>query len=369
MTGEMQTIRVGFIGGTRLPGNVRTFLRNVRDLLADHPIHFECDLLLRNDAENAPDGFRVVDSGLERTDSAMETIRSITAALIRYVDTTDTDLLFQVTKFPVHGVAAAVAGWRTNTPVLARYAGDNFREYKFDRRTATKAKSFVLNNILGRVPVKLADAIIVLGPHGHREIASRSDSATVYEIPQPVNTDRFTPAAGTGDSIRRELDISPNERMFLTVGRLTWRKGMDDIIHAAHELSASNEQFTWYVLGDGPMRSKLSDVPGIVTHGRVSHDEIPTYYRAADLVVHPSRIEGLPNVLLEATACGTASVARDVGECSSVATVTYDDRNELPELLRTRYGPPALNDRFSEDALRRAYTDAIVETAQTAVEK
>jgi hypothetical protein len=70
-------IHVGFVGGTRLPGNVATFLRNVRELLVDHSTKFKCDLLLRNGIE-APDGFSTVDPGVDDPDRAVTTLRTLT---------------------------------------------------------------------------------------------------------------------------------------------------------------------------------------------------------------------------------------------------------------------------------------------------
>ena len=52
------------------------------------------------------------------------------------------------------------------------------------------------------------------------------------------------------------------------------------------------------------------------------HDELPDWYRAADLTVLPSRSEGLPNVLRESLACGTPFVASDVGGICEIGDET-----------------------------------------------
>ena len=45
----------------------------------------------------------------------------------------------------------------------------------------------------------------------------------------------------------------------------------------------------------------------------VAHEELPAYYRLADLLVLPSLRDGMPNALLEGMACGKATVATSVG--------------------------------------------------------
>jgi glycosyltransferase involved in cell wall biosynthesis len=195
-----------------------------------------------------------------------------------------------------------------------------------------------------------------LGPNGRRDIRRRFRTGGVWELPQPIDRTTFTP--GDDGGLREELGVDEDQRMLLTVGRIDRRKGVETI----RRVAPSTEDI-WVVVGDGPMRETLIETTGVRTPGRVDHDEIVDYYRAADLYVHPSLHEGLPNVLLEATACGTPSIARDVGECETVATETFSDDDGLRAALDRTYGPVELDDRFDEDRLARRYASLLSEVA------
>ena len=83
-------------------------------------------------------------------------------------------------------------------------------------------------------------------------------------------------------------------------------------------------------MGDGPLRRELvalTEAQRLSAHvtfvGPKLHEELPDWYRAADLTVLPSRSEGLPNVLRESLACGTPFVASDVGGITEIADPIY----------------------------------------------
>jgi len=323
------SIHVGFLGGTELSGNVRTLLGNLRRLLRSRDRRFECDLLVSENIDPL-DGYTTVRIAHESVETARDRIRTLQDATVQYLSDEKPDVLMQVTRFPTHGTAAALAGRRTDTPVVTRLAGDNFREYKFASDWRKKVRTFALKNAISLAAVHLSDAVVVLGPNGHADIGRRLRKRNVREIPQPVDCSQFTP--GDASELRDSLDVAQDKRVLLTVGRVSRRKGAETIQRMAPSVDG-----TWLVVGDGPMREALDDTSGVRAIGRVSHDRVVDYYRAADLYVHPSLHEGLPNVLLEATACRTPCIARNVGECGSVAVKTFTDDHGLQVALGRSY--------------------------------
>lgn len=357
VTDTTDRVRVGVVGGYRLPGNVRTLLVNFRRLLSGRWREFHCDLLLAADVE-PPEGYAHRELPSDGPATARGKLLGLTREIRRYVRERHPDVLFQLTRFPTHGTATAVAGRLTGTRTVTRMAGLSFHEHRFAESLGERLRLRALKNWIGLLPVHLSDEIVVLGPRARRALSRRGRTDGVHEIPQPVDTDTFHPVSrDERAAVRERLDMPPLDggRVLLTVGRVTQRKGIQALRRTARALSNRDRPVRWYVAGDGPLRDSLETVPNVVALGRVDHDHLPDYYRAADLYVHPSLHEGLPNVLLEATACGTPSVARDVGECDQLAAATFEDDDRLVDLVTDTYDRVELEDRFRADHLAPEY--------------
>lgn len=106
-----------------------------------------------------------------------------------------------------------------------------------------------------------------------------------------------------------------SHRKILAVGSLTAMKGFDDLLSAFARVRQRADA-RLLILGEGPARDALADqierlgvedaveMPGFVADPRA-------YYRAADLFVLSSRVEGLPTVVVEALEQGTPVVSTD----------------------------------------------------------
>jgi glycosyltransferase involved in cell wall biosynthesis len=102
----------------------------------------------------------------------------------------------------------------------------------------------------------------------------------------------------------------------LSVGRLATQKG---IIYLLRALADTHSATCLRVLGDGPERARLErTVNDLGLNGRVEfagwapREDLPRHYAWADAFVLPSLDEGMPNVVLEAQACGLPVIGTDV---------------------------------------------------------
>ncbi len=109
----------------------------------------------------------------------------------------------------------------------------------------------------------------------------------------------------------------------LAVGRLVEKKGFDVLLKALDLLRDGEHQFSATIIGEGPLRGELQrQMPsGLAVQflGQASNEQVYEAMREADLLVMPSLQardgdrDGLPNVLLEAAACGLPIVSTHAG--------------------------------------------------------
>lgn len=118
---------------------------------------------------------------------------------------------------------------------------------------------------------------------------------------------------------KRAEEFMPKEYIdgrwnLLTVGRLSGEKGIDLAVSAAAILKKAGLDFRWYVLGDGPMRKKLTKQirqMGIEDSFLLlgNHSNPYPYMKHCTVLIQPSRWEGKSLVLDEAKILNTPIVA------------------------------------------------------------
>jgi glycosyltransferase involved in cell wall biosynthesis len=109
----------------------------------------------------------------------------------------------------------------------------------------------------------------------------------------------------------------------LAAGRLTYEKGFDLLISAAHILKSKGINFELTIAGEGPLRTTLQSQINTCALSRYVRlvgycDSMDPYYQDADLFVLCSRTEALPLVVLEAMAWGVPIVSSRVGDIPEV---------------------------------------------------
>lgn len=123
-----------------------------------------------------------------------------------------------------------------------------------------------------------------------------------------VDMDRF----GLRDRVDLRGRFGVSGVTWLAVGHLIERKG----VHFVMQALAMVPDATLLIAGDGPDERdlrKLAETLGVESRvrflGAIAHDDLCDWYNAADVLMLASSREGMPNVVLEALACGTPVVA------------------------------------------------------------
>ena len=113
-------------------------------------------------------------------------------------------------------------------------------------------------------------------------------------------------------------------RWLLFAGRLTRPKG---VYEALQTVAALPEEYRLAYVGEGVEADGLARAAQdagiahrVLIAGARPQKELATWYSAASVLILPSRSEGVPNVILEALACGTPVVATAVGGIPEVMT-------------------------------------------------
>jgi glycosyltransferase involved in cell wall biosynthesis len=165
--------------------------------------------------------------------------------------------------------------------------------------------------VLQRVAINGADAVTT--SDATTASAFQSNGKPIIEVNPGVDATVFQ---------RRDLlmpsSFNESKLNLLFVGRLNQVKGIDLLLQSLGKLppdTLSRLQLT--VVGDGPLahlvkKSRERGLP-IEWVGMVPHKEIPPYFAHADILVMPSRSEGLPISMLEAMAAGLPVLATKVG--------------------------------------------------------
>jgi glycosyltransferase involved in cell wall biosynthesis len=143
--------------------------------------------------------------------------------------------------------------------------------------------------------------------------------------------------------------------MLLSVGNLVPLKQHQVPIAVLAALAPSFPGLMLTIIGEGPLKDDLRRQAvalgvGERVHftGAIAQEQLPLWYSAADLLILASTREGLPNVVLEAMACGTPVVASRVGGVPEVvdtevcgSLVDADDVQAFVAATLTRLRQPA----------------------------
>lgn len=126
------------------------------------------------------------------------------------------------------------------------------------------------------------------------------------------------PPAPSGADIRVYHQLPSDCEILLGIMRFTPEKNPQAFVRVFARLKQQRPKLRAILLGDGPLRHELDELAyqyqledSLLMPGKV--DDTTSYLLQANCLLCPSHTEGMPNVILEAQACGLPLVATDVG--------------------------------------------------------
>ncbi len=175
--------------------------------------------------------------------------------------------------------------------------------------------------------LETAERIVATSPQEQEHMRSLvSTKGAIEVIPCGTDVDRF--GSVSRREARQRLNIAPETKVVLYVGRFDRRKGIETLVRAVGQSSLRGKADLKLIIGGGSRPGKSDGIErdrieGIVAElglqdlaefpGRLGDDDLPVYYAAADVCVVPSHYEPFGLVAIEAMASETPVVASDVG--------------------------------------------------------
>lgn len=268
--------------------------------------------------------------------------------------------------FWLSGLAALTATAEHRIPVVQTYHGLGTvkRRLLKDQDASPDARvglERTLGTMVDRVVAQCEDEVVELGRLGIR----RADTVIV---PSGVDGERFAPSGPRADHLR------PGMRRILSVGPLVPRKGFADLVEALRRVPGAE-----LVVVGGPAPDQidrdpearrlllLADRCGVGDRvrlvGAVPQQDLPGWYRSADVLACAPWYEPFGLTPLEAMSCGVPVVAYEVG---GIAESVIDNVTGL--LVPPRDVPGmagALRGLLGDEVRRMSYASAAIDRVRS----
>jgi glycosyltransferase involved in cell wall biosynthesis len=171
---------------------------------------------------------------------------------------------------------------------------------------------------LGRWTFNQADVVFCYTDVDKERVRELGVNSRIEVVPNGIDTERFTPVGPESELIDAEGPV------VLFVGRFAEGKRPWLAVEAFVKVLEEYPDAELYLCGDGALREDLEaqvaelGVGESVTFlGHVPYEEMPKVYRSGDVLVLPSRAEGVPRTVLEAITSGTGVVVSNMEQVNS----------------------------------------------------
>ncbi len=215
-----------------------------------------------------------------------------------------------------------LARWR-RTLNLVRLRGNTLAALDEELRqdgVSNQEQTARLQRSITRRVMQRADCLLPVAEHLAAEMLAQAGLSGIpyVALPTYVDVDRFKPVSPAEQAAaRRRLGLADDAPILLTLTNFAyWEKvrPLLDFLPAFEQLCAQYPTIRWLIGGRGKHRARfvqeLSASPVAAQMTALDWIDNPVdYLHGCDLLVHFSQLEGLPNVIIEAAACGKAVIA------------------------------------------------------------
>jgi len=218
---------------------------------------------------------------------------------------------------------------------------------------------FVLRKFLQR-----ATAILALQPTEVQQIILAGGFKNqIYIIPNGFPDNRVR-SKHKRNNLRNRLEISPDAKVILSLGRINYKKGPDLLVKAFSSIP-DNVRSDMVLMIVGPDDGQLSEVRELITqHNLESHvrlpglltgDDVWMAYQTADLFVLPCRVDTFPMAIVEACQARLPMVITDACEIANlldekVARIVSVDVEAIAQGITHVLSNPDLSAKYKKGA-------------------
>jgi len=224
------------------------------------------------------------------------------------------DLLHLSSIWQPLGLSVQKAAHAACVPVIQTLRGA-LGPYSWRRGWWKKIPYFLLNE---RPLLQRAAALHCTTSQEAREISWLRLRPPIQLIANPMELSQLHPNQKLGHEFRQRIGISDSEKLFLVVGRLHHKKGLDLLPNVLEKIAHRRWQILFIGKDEDGTGLKLKrDLKRIGLFDRchwLEHlpaDQLVAPYNAADCLLLPSRHENFGNVVVEALACGCGVLVSD----------------------------------------------------------
>ena len=201
------------------------------------------------------------------------------------------------------------------------------------------------------------------------------DEKNIVQIYPGVDIERFIPTLNCTD-LQQAINLRDDQLLILSVGRLSRRKGFDQVIKSLTRLIEVGLDVKYALIGIGEDEQYLKSLA--IKHGvedrvsflgHVESSDLPRWYNACDIFAMPNReingdTEGFGLVYLEAAACGKPSLAGLAGGTGSAVIddetgvrIDGDCEDKIFDGLRKLLGDNNYRKQLGDQAMHRARSE------------